>query len=177
MYIFFAHRFHFRFVDPNGRRDVWRSRAFFYKPFWMRLVCGVEDFASGFLGGFRKTVMDSFRGEQADTGMVMFDVIPGKEILAEASAILDATEALGEIWPVLEGLELGLGEWLVIARVGRAMGLGDPQIGQEQGHGPGPHGRAPVRMNGQLAAPDILLCTGSGALCGAGPSPGSLGSS
>ena len=76
----------------------------------MRLIGSAEDFTSGFLRLFHQAVMDGLRGEQADPGVLMFRVIPGKEALAEASAVLDATKAVWEIGAVLERLELRLVE-------------------------------------------------------------------
>jgi hypothetical protein len=44
--------------------------------------------------------------------------------------------------------------------MGPAVGLGDPQIGQQERHGLGPHRRAPVGMNPQAAGLDVLLFAG-----------------
>ena len=40
------------------------------------------------------------------------------------------------------------------------MRLGDTEVGEQQGHGFGPHGRAAVGMEGELAWLDILLFAG-----------------
>ncbi len=47
--------------------------------------------------------MKSFRRKQADSGMPMLLVIPGKEILVEAPGVLDAAEALRKVRTVLKG--------------------------------------------------------------------------
>ena len=126
----------------------------------MDLIGGIEDFSSGFLRLFCQTVMNSFQGEQPDPRMPMFCVIPGKEVLAEAPAVLNAAKTTREIRTVLEGLELRLGEQVVIARIRPAVGLGDSQVRQEQCHRFGSHRRAPVSMNGELTSFDILFCAG-----------------
>jgi len=45
---------------------------------------------------------------------MMFVVIPGEELLAKGTRVLDGAEALGELGPVLEGLELALRVRIVI---------------------------------------------------------------
>ena len=50
-----------------------------------------------------------------------------------AAGILDRAEARGEVGAVLEGLELRLGEGVVVGDVRPRVGLGDAQIGEEQG--------------------------------------------
>jgi len=44
--------------------------------------------------------------------------------------------------------------------VGSAVGLGDAQIREEEGHRLRGHGRAPVGMNGELPRPNGLFATG-----------------
>ncbi len=58
----------------------------------------------------------------------MFRVIPGKEVLGKAAAILDATKTIWKIRAILQGLELRFRERIVIARIGPAMSLSDPQV-------------------------------------------------
>ena len=61
-------------------------------------------------------------------------VVPREEPLAMAAGILNTTEAVREIRPILQGFELGLGKGIVIRDIGSAMGLGDIQIDQQGSH-------------------------------------------
>ena len=72
----------------------------------MCLICGTEHLASGFLHILRKAVVDGLRRVQSDAGVMMLRVIPGKEDLAETSALLDAAEPIGEVRHILERFEL-----------------------------------------------------------------------
>jgi hypothetical protein len=68
----------------------------------------MQNLTSGNLYVLSKAIMQSFRGEQADTCMSMLLVIPREEILAETPGIFDTAEALWEVRTVLKGLKLGL---------------------------------------------------------------------
>jgi len=60
--------------------------------------------------------------------MVMFRVIPGKELLGKAAAILNATKTIWKIRAILQGRKLRFRELVVIARIRPAVGLRDPQV-------------------------------------------------
>ena len=51
------------------------------------------------------TVMDRGRGQQAQTPVMMFVVLPVEKLATEVQAVFDAGEAFGELRPVLEGLK------------------------------------------------------------------------
>jgi hypothetical protein len=53
---------------------------------------------------------------------MMVVVVPGEELLAKGTRVLDGAEALGELGHVLEGLELALRVRIVVRDVGPAMG-------------------------------------------------------
>jgi hypothetical protein len=78
------------------------------------------------------TVVNRGRRQQLQAGMVMLVVIPRKELLAEAAGILDGTEAIRVVGPILHGFEVSLGEWIVVGDVRAALGLHDTEIGQQQ---------------------------------------------
>src|SRR5690606_23086623 len=97
------------------------------------------------------------RGQPGQGGVVMLLVVPGEEADAERARVVEPTEPLREGRVVLQGPELALGERVVVADVGTAVTLGDPQPGQKMDYQPGLHGGAPVRVHGDLAWPDVLL--------------------
>jgi hypothetical protein len=47
-------------------------------------------------------------GVEADPGVAVLLVVPTEEPGAEAMRVLEAAEPVGELGPLLEGLELGL---------------------------------------------------------------------
>jgi hypothetical protein len=77
--------------------------------------------------------MEHFGREQADAAVMVLGVIPGKEVLAKAGCILDRAEAFRELVSVLQGLDLTFRERVVVGDVVPAPGLGDTQVGQQQG--------------------------------------------
>ena len=65
----------------------------------------------------------------------MLVVVPVEELAAERARVLDALEAFRELRPVLERLELRFGVGVVVGDVRPAVGLGDAQIGEQEGDG------------------------------------------
>ena len=61
---------------------------------------------------------------------------------------------------ILQGLELRLGEGVVVADLGAAQRAGDPEVGEELGGALAGHRRAAVRMQGEHLGLDALLETG-----------------
>ena len=102
--------------------------------------------------------MQHFRGQQGDAAVMMFVVVPGKELLAKGPCVFDAGEAVGELRPVLERLELALRERVVVGDVRPAVGLGDPQVASSRATGleviDGPRSLWIVRVAGN----DALFC-------------------
>ena len=70
--------------------------------------------------------------EQGDTGVSVFVVVPMEEGLAVGTGVFDGSEPVGEVRSVFQGLELGLREGVVVGDVGARVGLGDPEIGEQQ---------------------------------------------
>src|SRR5450759_1295611 len=73
------------------------------------------------------------RDEQPQTGVPVLVFVPAEEGLTVHASRFDRGEAGGEVGPVLQRLELGLGVWVVIAHVRSGVGLGDPEVGEQQG--------------------------------------------
>jgi hypothetical protein len=63
-------------------------------------------------------VVDVRRRVIPDAGMTMILVIPAEESATVAPGVLEAAEPVGEIWPVLEGPELGFAVGVVVALTG-----------------------------------------------------------
>ena len=124
-------------------------------------IGGVEDLLA--LGDDDRgaAVMKGGRGEEADAGMVVLFVVPVKEWLAEGPGVLERTKAIGETRPVLQSAKLAFGIGVVVGDVGAAVGLGDAEVAEEEGHGFGGHGGAIIGVDLQLAGPDLLLAAGS----------------
>jgi hypothetical protein len=61
--------------------------------------------------------VDVVRREQPDSDVVMLGVVPGEEVAAEAACVLERTESVRKVGPVLQGLELRFGEWVVVRDV------------------------------------------------------------
>ena len=70
--------------------------------------------------------------EQSDTGVMMFLVVPAEEVEGKDSGVPDRSEAVGEAWPILQGTELAFRVRVVVGDVGAAVGLGDPEIAEEE---------------------------------------------
>lgn len=80
---------------------------------------GEEDLALGdnVIGA---AVMQDFRCQEADAGVMVLGVVPGEEDLAEAAGVLEGAEAIGELGRVLQGFELAFRERVVMGDVGAA---------------------------------------------------------
>ena len=83
-----------------------------------------------------------------------------KNALAVRAGGLDRGEPAGEVGPVLQGLELGLGERVVVGDVRAGVGLGDAEVGEQERDRLGGHRGAAVGVDGQLVAADALLGAG-----------------
>ena len=75
--------------------------------------------------------MHLVRGHQADAGVMMVLVVPVEEAAAEAPGVLDAAEALWEAWLIFQGLEVALGERVVVGCVRSVVRASDPEIGEQ----------------------------------------------
>ena len=71
-------------------------------------IGSLQDTRSLEVDAFGASEVEGGRGLEADTRMAVVVVVPPEEALAEGAAIFNGAEAVGELWSVLEGLELGL---------------------------------------------------------------------
>ena len=104
-------------VDPRDFRDLRRFGRFADEPFRVFGVGGVEYAGTLVADGLGQAVVDVSGGMQAQPAVAMFIVIPTEEDLAVQSSFLDRAEPAGEVGPVLQRLELGLAERVVVGDV------------------------------------------------------------
>jgi hypothetical protein len=85
---------------------------------WVGCKGFVQGGLPGGMDGLSRAVVDAVWGHVADARVLMLVVLPGEELLTEGACIGQATEARGEVSSVLQGLELGLAERVVVGHVG-----------------------------------------------------------
>lgn len=112
--------------------------------------------------------MNDSRREQIQADMVMVMVVPVKEGARPGTGILHTAEAIRVGGMVLEGLEVGFAEGIVVQDIRSGMAFVDAQIAEQQCQGFGFHWLAIVGMEGQLVGLDLLV-GGSGGDELAGP--------
>ena len=138
-------------IDPDGRGfSRWLGRLL-DEAFGIGAEGVIEGSLSGGVDIVGLAVVDLVGSHEADPGMVVVLVVPGEEAAAEVLGVLNAAEARGEFGLVLEGLEVGFGERIVVGGVRPAVRLGDAEVGQHQGGGLGFHRPAAIGVEGQLA--------------------------
>jgi len=76
----------------------------------------------------------------------MIKVVQIEESLAVGPGILEGAKVPGEVWAVLQGLEVGLGLGVFVACMGPRVRLNDPKIGHEKGRGLCYHGGSPYAL-------------------------------
>src|SRR4028119_2188174 len=143
-------------VDPDGwwecvgdRRSVEALRV--------SLVSGVEGFCSLFEDLLGAIEVDICRCQQGDAGVPVLVVVPTEEASAEGSGLLQRGETVRERRAVLEGLELCLGERVVVAGMRAAVALGDIELSEQLSHRLGRHTSAAVSVQSQLPWRDRVL--------------------
>ena len=149
-------------VDPGRPWQFWRGGWLADEALGVGLVGGVQDLGAPGPDGRGVAVVDVGGGVQAEPAVMMVVVVPGKEFLAVRPGRLDRGEPGREARPVFQGLELRLGVRVVIGDVRAGVGLGDPEVGQQQRDRLGCHGAAAVGVEAELAAGDALLGAGRG---------------
>src|SRR3990172_4246720 len=77
-------------------------------------------------------VMDVFRREESDPGMVMLSIVPGEKVLAERPAVLGTAEAFRKLRPVFHSFEVGLRIGVVIAHIRAGKAFRNPQISKQE---------------------------------------------
>src|SRR3984885_8226886 len=96
-------------------------------------------------------------GHPTNSAVAMVMVVPAEELLAMSASIFDRAEAIREVRPVLQGLELRLGVRIVIRDVRAAMGLGDLQVDQKCGDRLGSHAGAAISVQRERPGNDVFF--------------------
>lgn len=130
--------------------------------FGMDGIGRVQDGGTGRLQLGRSSIVDRFGCQQADAGVAMLGVVPGKELLTEGACPLDAGETLRAARAIRQGFELRLGTRIVVGDVRTRVRLGHAQVGEQEGHGLRGHRGAAIGMDRELARGDLLLGEGLG---------------
>ena len=166
-------------IDPDGGWLVGRRGDVFYEAVRVGEEGVFESLLSCVVDSVGLSVVDLVWRHQADSEMVVFGVVPLEKPSAEGFGVLDGAEAFGELRLVFAGFEEAFREGIVIGCVGPAMGLGDAQVGEQQGGGLGFHGGSAVGVQGELAGQDAVLGGGvleqrfeQGGAFGVGDEPG-----
>jgi hypothetical protein len=76
--------------------------------------------------------------------MMVFGVVPREEDVAVSAGVLDGAKPHRERRAVFQCLELRFLERVVVGDMRPAVGLGDPQVGEQEGDGLRGHRRPPV---------------------------------
>ena len=134
-------------VDPDrfGNRQGFRDAA--NEAFRVMIPGVAQGLFTLLQHGVCTAVMDVIGGEHGDSTMAVLGVVPREERPAQGDGGVDTpATSPGEAGVVLQGLELGLGEGVVIADLGAAQRASDPEVGEQlrgafAGHGT-PRGRS-----------------------------------
>ena len=120
-----------RWVDPDlyGKRLELRCSA--NESFRVLRPCRSQNAFALLEDALGTAVMDVIGGEHRNSAMTVLGVVPGEECPAERGRGGDVGEAPGEAGMVLQGLELGLGEGVIVADVGSAQRAGDTEVGEQ----------------------------------------------
>jgi len=92
--------------------------------------------------------------------VAMLVVIPDEKLLTESAAIWEAAEAIRELRTVLQSSELAFRIRVVIGYIRSAVGLGDAEIGHEEGHRLRRHDPATVGVDVELTGGNLVLANG-----------------
>ncbi len=108
-----------RLVDPGDARERKRCRRLADEALRVGGVGTIEHGRPLRLDGSGSAVVDVGGRVIGDAGMAMLVVVPTEEPRAEAVGVFEAAEAVRELGPVLEGLELALAKGLSFEQCGR----------------------------------------------------------
>ena len=84
---------------------------------------GVEGDLAGCVKGVGLPEVDLVGRHQADACVMVVLVIPGCEPSAKGASLVDGLEPFGELWLILQGLEVGFRERVVIRSMRPAQGI------------------------------------------------------
>jgi hypothetical protein len=126
----------------------------------MYFECGIKNSLPIFDNLFCPSIMDILRGEESDSGMIMFGVVPAEEFLGERPGVFDTTEPFREFRPVLRCLELRFRVGVVIADMRPGKAFGDAQACKHESDRFRCHVGPPIGMDSQLICLDHLFLAG-----------------
>ena len=92
--------------------------------------------------------------------MAMLGAVPSEERPVEGDGGVDIVESPGKAGVVFQGLELGLGEGIVIAELRTAERACDPEVGEQLRGAFAGHGCAAIGVQGEDLGLDALLEAG-----------------
>ena len=96
----------------------------------MKLVSNIEHILALPQDVFHLAIVNRRWRQQAYAGVTVLLVVPPKKTLTESTTVLDASKAVRELRPILQGSELALGKGIVVRDVRPAMRFRDTQIGE-----------------------------------------------
>ena len=100
--------------------------------FWVGEVSSIQNTLAMSEDGWRLTMMQRRRREEADAGVVVLFVVPAEEVDDEGTGVLDGTEAGREAWPILQGSELTFRVRVVVGDMRAAVGFGNTKIAEQE---------------------------------------------
>ena len=83
----------------------------------MRIESNMEDMLPGVKDLVLTATMHGFRCEHPDPAVAMDGVVPSEELTAIQLGLLNGCEPVGEVGTVLQGLEYGFGERVVVGHM------------------------------------------------------------
>ncbi len=90
--------------------------------------------------------VDIFGCQHGDAGVPVLGVVPDKERPAKGDSVLDRAEPIGKARVILEGLELGFGEGIIVGDARPRERLRDTKPYEESSGVLGGHRRAPITV-------------------------------
>jgi len=147
-------------VDPGGDRQLWWDGRLADEPLRVPLVGGVEHAGPGRVELGRLAVVDGGGGHQPDPGVAVLVVVPVKEHAAVPAGVLDIVEALGELGPVLQRLEVRLAVGVVAGGVRARVCFCDAEVREQERDGLGALRGAAIGVQREQRGRDLLLLGG-----------------
>ena len=144
-------------IDPNGVGQAGRQRTLSFESLWIGEESRLQNFGPCLVYRSGLAEVDGVRGHVTDARVAMGLVVPPEEPLAMIAGILNASEAVRKIRPILQRFELSFGIRIVIRDIGSAMGFGDIQIDQQGRHRLATHAGTAVGMERQRVRRDVVL--------------------
>ena len=137
-------------------------RVLAFEAVWVLEKGVVERALSGREHGAGLSVVDAVWGHVGDAGMAMDGVVPSEECSAVGACVVEAAEAGGKVGAVFQGLELSLGEGVVVGDVRPAVALDDIEVDEQGGDRLGAHAGAAIGVQGQGSGYDVVAGDGFG---------------